>query len=61
VKTEFGMNLLLAKCPSCDSDSLYCGKIPTSIKTLENKEVLFCKNCKFVIAVNEYKKLLWQA
>ena len=58
---KFGMTLLLAKCPNCDVNSLYCGRIPTSVKTLANKEVLFCKSCKFVVTVEEYKKLLSQA
>ncbi|MDH3736607.1 MAG: hypothetical protein OEQ94_06265 [Nitrosopumilus sp.] len=44
LKNEFGMMLLLAKCPNCDEESLYCGMIQTSIKTLANKEVLFCEN-----------------
>ena len=61
LKNEFGMKLLLATCPNCDMESLYCGRIPTSVKTLINKEVLFCKTCKFVITVNEYKKILSQA
>lgn len=61
LKNEFGMIKLLAKCPNCEDDSLYCGRIPTSIKTLANKEVLFCKNCKFVVTVDEYKKMLFQA
>jgi len=52
---------LLATCPNCDTDTLYCGKIPTSIKNLMNKEVLFCKSCKFVVSVDEYKKILFQA
>jgi len=60
-KNKFRMMKLVAKCPNCYDDSLYCGKIPTSIKTLAHKEVLFCKNCKFVIAVDEYKKMLSQA
>jgi len=60
LKNEFGMTKLLAKCPNCDSDSLYCGKIPTSVKTLANKEVLFCKGCKFVVSVDEYKNMLYQ-
>ncbi|MFQ5475869.1 MAG: hypothetical protein ACE5DT_02435 [Nitrosopumilus sp.] len=51
----------MAKCPNCDSDSLYCGSIPTSIKSLVDKEVLFCKNSKFVVTVDEYKKMLFQA
>jgi len=61
LKNEFGMKLLLATCPNCDVESLYCGRIPTSVKTLINKEVLFCKTCKFVVTVNEYKKILSQA
>lgn len=60
LKNEFGMNKLLATCPNCDADSLYCGKIPTSIKNLVSKEVLFCKRCKFVVSVDEYKKILFQ-
>ncbi len=55
---EYGMRQLLAKCPNCYKESLYCGKIPTSIRSLINKEVLFCKLCKFVTPVNEFKKLL---
>jgi len=61
VKNEFGMVKLLAHCPNCDDFSLYCGMIPTKIKSLANREVLFCKECKFVIAVDEYKKSLSQA
>ena len=57
---EFGMTQLLTTCPRCDADLLYCGKIPTSVKNLKNKEVLFCKNCKFVVSVDEYKKILFQ-
>ncbi|WP_249111142.1 hypothetical protein [Nitrosopumilus sp. K4] len=55
---EFGMKHLLAQCPNCQSDSLYCGKIPTSIRDMANKEVLFCKKCKFVVPVDEFKKIL---
>ncbi len=61
LKNEFGMKSLLAKYTNCDSESLYCGMIPTSIKTLVNKEVLFCKNCKFVIPIDEFKDMLSQA
>jgi len=61
LKNEFGMNKLLASCHNCETDTLYCGKIPTSIKNLINKEVLFCKSCKFVASVDEYKKILFQA
>ena len=60
LKNEFGMIHLLATCPNCDVNTLYCGKIPTAIKNLMNKEVLFCKNCKFVVSVDEYKKILSQ-
>lgn len=55
------MKPLLAKCPHCERESLYCGMIPTTIKTLANKEVLFCKDCKFVVPVDEYKEMLLQA
>ncbi|MGI9567974.1 MAG: hypothetical protein ACR2LL_13330 [Nitrosopumilus sp.] len=61
IDNEFGMKLLLAKCPHCEGESLYCGMIPTAIKTLTNKEVLFCQDCKFVVAVDEYKEMLLQA
>ena len=60
LKNEFGMNKLLAACPNCEFDTLYCGKILTSIKNLANKEVLFCKSCKFVVSVDNYKKILFQ-
>ena len=58
LKKELGMRHLLASCPNCYQDSLYCGMIPTTIKTLINKEVLFCKACKFVVTVDDYKKML---
>lgn len=58
---EFGMTKLAAHCPNCEDDSLYCGMIPTEIKSLANKEVLFCKGCKFVISVDEYKDMLSSA
>ena len=61
LKNEFGMVKLLAHCPNCNDDSLYCGTIPTAIKSLTDKEVLFCKGCKFVVAVDEYKKMLFQS
>jgi len=60
LKNEFGLTQLLATCPNCDVNTLYCGKIPTSIKNLINKEVLFCKSCKFVMPVDEYKQILFQ-
>ena len=61
LKNEYGMAKLAADCPNCQDDSLFCGMIPTEIKSLANKEVLFCKGCKFVIAVDDYKKLLSSA
>lgn len=60
VANELGMTKLAANCPICNTNSLYCGTIPTEIKSLANKEVLFCKSCKFVIAVDEYKNMLYQ-
>ena len=61
LNNKFGMQLLLAKCTNCDGNSLYSGMIPTEIKSLANKEVLFCKQCKFVVSIDEYKKILSQA
>ncbi|TAK15983.1 MAG: hypothetical protein EPO37_09300 [Nitrosarchaeum sp.] len=58
LKNEFGMKPLLACCPNCDGTSLYCGKIPTTLRDMINKEVLFCKTCKFVVSVDEFKKIL---
>jgi len=58
LKNEFGMKPLLACCPICNVASLYCGKIPTAIKDMTNKEVLFCRTCKFVVPVDEFKKML---
>jgi hypothetical protein len=52
------MKPLLACCPNCDGTSLYCGKIPTTLRDMANKEVLFCKTCKFVVPVDEFKKML---
>ena len=60
IKHEFGMVRLAACCPNCETSSLYCGMIPTKIKSLMNKEVLFCTDCKFVIPVDEYKNMLYQ-
>jgi len=51
------MKPLLACCPNCDN-TLYCGKIPTTLRDMANKEVLFCKACKFVVSVDEFKKML---
>jgi hypothetical protein len=58
LRNEFGMKPLLATCPNCDKSSLYCGKIPTALREMANKEVLFCKICKFVVPVDEFKKIL---
>jgi len=59
VTNEFGMKLLIASCPNCESNELYCGKIPTMMVDFRNKEVLFCKQCKFVIPVRDFKKMLF--
>jgi len=59
IKNEFGMMQLLASCPNCEKSSLYCGKIPTKIRGIANKEVLFCKICKFIVPVEEFKKILY--
>ncbi|MEC4848235.1 MAG: hypothetical protein RI100_03520 [Nitrosarchaeum sp.] len=58
IKNEFGMTQLLACCPNCNGSALYCGKIPTTIKEMANKEVLFCKQCKFIVPVEEFKNIL---
>jgi transcription elongation factor Elf1 len=58
VTDEYGMNPLIAKCPSCQSESLFCGKIQTKIKKMVNKEVLFCKKCKLITPVEEFKSML---
>ncbi|MFB5612399.1 MAG: hypothetical protein ACE5R5_05300 [Nitrosarchaeum sp.] len=58
LKNEFGMVQLLACCPNCSRSSLYCGKIPTNLRDMANKEVLFCKACKFIVPVDEFKEIL---
>lgn len=58
VTDEYGMNHLLAKCPRCQSESLFCGKIQTKVQKMLNKEVLFCKRCKFITPVEEFKNML---
>ncbi|MSV26160.1 MAG: hypothetical protein CK527_03555 [Nitrosarchaeum sp.] len=58
IGNEFGMIHLLARCHYCDNLSLYCGKIPTSMRDMANKEVLFCKLCKFIIPIDKFKKIL---
>jgi hypothetical protein len=55
---EYGMNKLVATCPNCHIEELFCGIIPTEIESLVDREVLFCKQCKFVIAVDEFKDSL---
>ena len=60
LKNQYGMTKIIPNCPQCDVDSLYCGSIPTSIESLKNKEVIFCKNCKFVISVDDLKKMLFR-
>ncbi|RMW38126.1 MAG: hypothetical protein EA447_04065 [Nitrosopumilus sp.] len=58
VLNEYGMNHLLANCPNCQSETLFCGKMPTNFKKMQNKEILFCKKCKFIIRVEEFKNML---
>ena len=50
---------LVANCSNHNYNSLDCGMIPKSIKTLVNDEVLFCNNPKFVIAINKFKEILF--
>lgn len=59
VTNETGMKALVALCPQCQSQSLYCGKIQTDLRQLKNKEVLYCRKCKFVSSTDEFKKLLF--
>ena len=59
LKTEFGLDHLLASCPNCQKTTLYCGKIDSKLNDLKRKEVLFCKTCKFVVSVGEFKKMLF--
>jgi len=50
---------LVANCSNHNYNSLDCGMIPKSIKILVNDKVLFCKNHKFVIAINKYEEILF--
>jgi hypothetical protein len=59
VTTDYGMKQLLASCPNCQKSTLYCGKIMSKVNDLNSKEVLFCKTCKFVVPVVDYKKMLF--
>ncbi len=59
IADDIGMTQLAALCPQCQSQKLFCGKVQTDVKSLKNKEVLYCRGCKFVISVDEYKKLLF--
>ena len=59
IPDELGLKPLAACCPSCRSESLYCGKIDSKIKDLKNVEILFCKRCKFAIPVEQFKKNLF--
>ena len=53
LKNSFGMAKLVTNYSNHNYNSLVCGMIPKSIKTFVH-EVLFCKNYKFVTAVNKY-------
>lgn len=59
VTIEYEMKELLASSPNCQKSTLYCGKIISQINDLNNKEVLFCKSCKFVVPVIDYKNILF--
>jgi hypothetical protein len=59
LKTQQGMIRLNACCPDCQQETLYCGKIESKMSELNRKELLFCKSCKFVIPVEEFKKILY--
>jgi len=59
VIADYGMKQLLATCPNCQKPTLYGGKIMSQVNDLNSKEVLFCKSCKFVVPVAEYKKMLF--
>ncbi|MFB5607465.1 MAG: hypothetical protein ACE5RG_05110 [Candidatus Nitrosomaritimum yanchengensis] len=58
LKTQQGMIRLNACCPDCQKESLYCGKIESRMSDLNRRESLFCKSCKFVIPVADFKKIL---
>jgi hypothetical protein len=59
LKNACGLKQLMASCPTCQRLSFYYGKIPSKKKDLNGKEVLFCTSCKFVLPVEEYKKMLF--
>ena len=59
MKNNFVMSKLVANCSNHNYNSLDCEMIPKSIKTLVNDKVLFCKNHKFVIAINKYEEILF--
>ena len=59
LKNQYGMKHLVASCPNCETSTLYCGKIESGVNELNSKEVLFCKTCKFVVPVTEFKKMLF--
>jgi len=59
ITDDLGIKPLLASCPKCHSQKLFCGKVETDLKSLKNKEVLYCRGCKFVISVDEFKELLF--
>lgn len=59
LKNPYGMKQLIASCPKCQSSSLYGGKIESRKNDLNGTEVLFCKSCKFVLSLREYKKMLF--
>jgi len=59
LKPQQGMMRLNACCPDCQKETLYCGKIESTISALNRRELLFCKSCKFVIPVADFKQILF--
>ena len=59
LKTRQSMIHLSAFCPDCQKETLYCGKIDSQMSEINKKELLFCKSCKFVTLVADFKKTLF--
>ena len=59
ITNELGLKPLVACCPSCVSESLYCGKIDSKMRDLKYVEMLYCKKCKFAMLVEEFKNNLY--
>jgi hypothetical protein len=59
LKNAYGMKQLMALCLNCQSPAFYSGKIVSEKNGLNGKEILFCRSCKFIVSVDEYKKILF--